>query len=92
MRPVAVELGEGVSAEDLWIHDENDIYKAQVLVRMFDDPRIEGHFPRPFGVFYKVDRPTYEEQMTLQIEETIAAKGKGDLDKLLKGRETWQIQ
>src|SRR5687767_127800 len=44
MRPVAVELGEGVSAEDLWIHDEKDIYKAQVLIRMFDDPRIEGHF------------------------------------------------
>jgi len=29
--------------------------------------------------------------MTMQIEETIAIKGKGDLDKLLRGRETWTI-
>src|SRR5690349_22575637 len=53
-KPVVVELGEnGVSADDLWIHDEKDFYKAQVLIRMFDDPRVEGHFPRPFGVFYE---------------------------------------
>jgi 2-oxoglutarate ferredoxin oxidoreductase subunit beta len=29
--------------------------------------------------------------MAMQIEETIATKGKGDLDKLLRGRETWTI-
>jgi 2-oxoglutarate ferredoxin oxidoreductase subunit beta len=29
--------------------------------------------------------------MTMQIDETIATKGKGDLDKLLSGRETWTI-
>jgi 2-oxoglutarate ferredoxin oxidoreductase subunit beta len=30
--------------------------------------------------------------MELQIEETIAAKGKGDLDKMLSGREVWEIK
>ncbi len=29
--------------------------------------------------------------MQMQIEETIAAKGAGDLDKLLRGKETWEI-
>jgi 2-oxoglutarate ferredoxin oxidoreductase subunit beta len=91
MKPVVVEIGGEVSAGDLWIHDEKDLYKAQVLIRMFDDPRIEGHFPRPFGVFYESFRDCYEDIMSMQIEEAIASKGKGDLDRLLKGRETWTI-
>jgi 2-oxoglutarate ferredoxin oxidoreductase subunit beta len=90
-RPTVVELGNGVSAADLWIHDELDFYKAQILVRMFDDPRIEGHLPRPFGVFYENDRPCYEDMLNLQVEEVIRSKGKGDLNKLLRGNETWTI-
>lgn len=91
-KPVVVELGEGVSADDLWIHDERDINKAQLLIRMFDNPKNVGHFPRPFGVFYETDRPCYEDLMRMQIEETIAAKGPGNLDKLLRGNEIWEIQ
>jgi 2-oxoglutarate ferredoxin oxidoreductase subunit beta len=91
-KPIVVEVGEGgVSADDLWVHDDHDFYKAQILVRMFDDPRVEGHLPRPFGVFYETDRPCYEEMMSLQVEEVIKSKGKGDLDKLLSGKETWTI-
>lgn len=90
-RPVVVELGEGASIDDLWVHDEKDFYKAQILTRMFDDPRIEGHLPRPFGVFYENDRPCYEETMKLQLEDAIAARGKGNLDKLLRGNEIWEI-
>ncbi|MFP5039740.1 2-oxoacid:ferredoxin oxidoreductase subunit beta [Parasediminibacterium sp. JCM 36343] len=91
LKPVVVNLEEGGSKDDLWIHDENDFYKAQILVRMFDDPRIEGHFPRPFGVFYEGERDCYEDVMAMQIEEAIATKGKGNLDKLLKGKEVWEI-
>jgi 2-oxoglutarate ferredoxin oxidoreductase subunit beta len=29
--------------------------------------------------------------MAMQIEEVITSKGKGDLDKLLRGREVWEI-
>ncbi len=91
IKPVVVTIGEDASVDELWIHDENDFYKAQLLVRMFDDPRIEGHFPRPFGVFYDADRACYEDVMRLQIEETIATKGAGNLDKLLRGKEVWEI-
>ena len=93
LKPVVVELGDSTSTDDLWIHDERDFYKAQVLVRMFDNPNKEGgHFPRPFGVFFETDRPCYEDVMAMQIDETIALKGKGDLDKLLRGREVWEIK
>jgi len=90
-KPVVVDLSNGISADDCWIHDEKDFYKAQILVRMFDDPRIEGHLPRPFGVFYQTDRPCYEDMLQEQIDEVMTKKGKGDLNKLLRGHETWTI-
>ncbi len=92
LKPVVVELGSEYSESDLWIHDENDFYKAQLLTRMFDDVRIEGHLPRPFGIFYEAFRPTYEDIMGYQLTEALAKKGPGDLDKLLAGNETWTIK
>ena len=89
--PRVVSLNEGYSADDLWIHDEHDIYKAQILVRIFDDPHAEGHLPRPFGVFYQTNRTCYEDQMKAQIDEAISRKP-ADLDKLLRGNEVWTIQ
>jgi 2-oxoglutarate ferredoxin oxidoreductase subunit beta len=91
-KPVVVDISENMSADDCWIHDEKDFYKAQILVRMFNDPRIEGHLPRPFGVFYQTDRPCYEDQLEMQVQEVLAKKGKGDLNKLLRGNEVWTIQ
>jgi len=91
LKPVVVELGAGTGTNDLWVHDEQDFYKAQILVRMFNDPGGETSLPRPFGVFYEAQRACYEDVMTLQIEEAVATKGAGHLDKLLRGRETWEI-
>ncbi|MCD2424766.1 2-oxoacid:ferredoxin oxidoreductase subunit beta [Niabella pedocola] len=90
-KPQVVTLGEGYSADDLWIHDEKDIFKAQLLTRIFDNPALEGHLPRPFGVFYEADRPCYEEMMALQLEDARARKTP-DLDALLRGKEVWTIQ
>ena len=92
LRPVVVELGGEYSESDLWIHDEKDFYKAQLLTRMFDDPRIEGHLPRPFGIFYEAFRPTYEDIMSAQLADALDRKGPGNLDKLLAGNETWTIR
>jgi 2-oxoglutarate ferredoxin oxidoreductase subunit beta len=92
-KPQMVNLADGnYSADDLWKHDETDFFKAQILTRFFDNPSTEGHFPRPFGVFYANQRATYEDQMELQLEEAMAVKGRGDLDKLLEGNETWTIE
>ncbi len=88
-KPVIVEL-EGNSLNDLWIHDETDRVKASILTRFFDNPATEGHLPRPFGVFYTENRFTYEEAMEQQLEEA-KAKGEGDLDALLRGKNTWTV-
>lgn len=90
LRPVVVNLADGYSADDLWIHDEQDFYKAQMLTRFFDNPSEQQHLPRPFGVFYDVERPTYESIMSRQLEDA-AARKPADLDALLAGKQTWVI-
>ena len=89
--PRVVSLND-VSANDLWIHDEHNRAKANLLVRFFDDATVEGHFPRPFGVFYSEARFTYEQAFNQQIEDIIASKGAGDLDKLLRGPSVWEVK
>jgi 2-oxoglutarate ferredoxin oxidoreductase subunit beta len=89
-KPQVVNLVDGYSTDDLWVHDEADMYKAQILVRIFDDPKEAHHLPRPFGVFYQAIRPCYEDMMAMQLEEA-AAKKPADLDKLLRGNEVWTI-
>ena len=91
LKPVVVELNGDITENDLWIHDERDFYKAQILTRLFDDPKLEQHFPRPFGVFFETERACYEDVMAMQIENAMA-KGKGDLDSLIRGKETWVIE
>jgi 2-oxoglutarate ferredoxin oxidoreductase subunit beta len=92
LKPVIVQIDENTNLDDLWIHDETDFYKAQILTRLFDNPNNTNHFPRPFGVFFETERPCYEDVMQLQLDEVIATKGKGDLNKLLQGKETWTIE
>jgi 2-oxoglutarate ferredoxin oxidoreductase subunit beta len=89
-KPIMVNLDE-TSANDLWIHDETDRVKAGILARFFDDPAKAIHFPRPFGVFYSETRPCYEDGLNQQVADLVAKKGVGDLDALLRGRDTWEI-
>ena len=84
-KPIIVSL-EDCSIDDLWIHDEKDRVKAGLLTRFFD-----ADFPRPFGVFYYEDRPTYEDALVQQIDNAMQQKGQGNLDDLLKGSNTWTI-
>lgn len=90
LKPTVVNLSD-VSANDLWIHDEADHAKATILVRFFNHPSDENPLPRPFGVFYKEDRICYEDALQAQIAEAITIKGRGDLDELIAGRNTWTI-
>ena len=84
-KPIIVSL-EDCSIDDLWVHDEKDRVKAGLLTRFFD-----ADFPRPFGVFYSEDRPTYEDALVQQIDDAIEQKRQGNLDDLLKGSNTWTI-
>ncbi|HVG15410.1 MAG TPA: 2-oxoacid:ferredoxin oxidoreductase subunit beta [Chitinophagaceae bacterium] len=89
-RPEVVDLDNGFSIDDIWVHDETDLFKAQILTRIFDDPREANHLPRPFGVLYQAIRPCYEDMMQQQLEEAKRRKP-ADLDRLLKGNEVWNI-
>lgn len=92
--PRVVNLNDGkYTKDDLWIHNENDLTKAQVLSRFFDDrTKNENALPRPFGVFYQTERPCYEDMLFEQLDAATEQLGKGDLDKLLAGANTWEIK
>lgn len=91
--PKVMDLNEGrVGLDDLWVHDERDLNKAEILVRFFEDPAQEGALPRPFGVFYQADRAIYEEELGSQIDQAFEQKGAGDLDALIQGAASWEVQ
>jgi len=92
MTPKVVDLQEDDHTEDdLWVHDETDIFKATLLTRFFDDPTEVDSLPRPFGVIYAVDRPCYEDMLFHQLDEATQDLGEGDLDALIAGNRTWTI-
>lgn len=92
LNPVMVDLSaSGVSANDLWVHDESDRIKAGIIARFFENPQLENHLPRPFGIFYAGQRCTYEDALNAQVEEAKAKYGEGDLDALLRGKNTWTV-
>lgn len=85
-----VVLLSDCSVNDLWIHDESDKTKANLLAR-FADHEFNGHFPRPFGVMFTENRPVYEDLLVAQIEEIKTRKGRKSLNAILSGEKTWQI-
>ena len=87
-----VDLTDGRhSLENLWIHDEKDRIKATILCRFFDDPSQDNALPRPFGIFYQEDRYCYEDAMSEQLRFMKHKKGNPDLDVLLAGSNTWEV-
>ena len=91
--PKIVDLNSGeYSVDDLWIHDEKCRNKANILTRFFDDPTNENALPRPFGIFYQEDRFRYEEALAEQLEVHKTQKGEPNLDKLLAGANSWEVE
>lgn len=93
LQPVVVDMAAGKnSPNDLWIHDSSDETKAYLLSRMFDDPSVENYFPRPFGVFFKKEKSRYEDDLKMQMDDIMQKKGPGNLQQLIKGKNTWTIE
>ncbi len=86
--PEVVELGKGVSEDDLLFHDEQapEPSLAYLLSRMR-----HPEFPEPIGVFRAVDRPKYDQELNSQIHLAKEKYGEGDLDKLFNSGETWVV-
>lgn len=83
--PKIIDITEDTDESKLWIHDETSILKAQILARFNFDEEFSD-FPRPFGVFYKKKRASYEETFTNQVE-----KNKPDMQQILNGNITWTV-
>jgi 2-oxoglutarate ferredoxin oxidoreductase subunit beta len=88
MNPEVVELGKGISEDDLLFHDEQapEPSLAYLLSRMS-----YPEFPEPIGVFRAVNHPMYDDLLNAQVVEARKARGDGDLSKLFNSGETWTV-
>ena len=89
MDPEVVELGKGISEDDLLFHDEKatEPSLAYLLSRMR-----HPEFPEPIGVYRAVDRPRYDDEVDKQIAAAREKKGDGDLDTLFNTGDTWEVE
>jgi 2-oxoglutarate ferredoxin oxidoreductase subunit beta len=49
-------------------------------------------YPEPLGVFRDISRPTYEDLLEDQVQETTKRMGEGDLQALMLEGDTWTVE
>ena len=86
MNPEIVNLGDGVDASELLVHDETNPGMAYIL------SRLGPQFPTPIGVFRTVKRMSYDEGANAQIETAKKRLGPGDLEAILNRGDTWVVK
>ena len=88
-KPEVVTLGSGISEDDLIFHDEKAVEPslAFMLARMR-----HPEFPEPVGVFRAVEKPTYDEAVTHQMQTAKEKSGEGNLEKLFNAGDTWTVK
>ena len=86
-RPEVVKLGEGVAEKDLLVHDENAPVGYAFMLSQMQPPE----YPLPIGVFRREEAPTLERSIHEQIAGITARKGAGDLAKLLRSGDVWEV-
>ena len=82
----AIEIGEKYSIDDVLVHNMNDKNLGILLSEMTYDEKL----PVPFGIFYKEDKPTYDNMMLEQINN--ASSKKSDLQKIIEGPNSWNVK
>jgi 2-oxoglutarate ferredoxin oxidoreductase subunit beta len=87
--PEVVELGDGVTEDDLLVHDETleDPTIASIMARM----EYPEH-PVPLGVLRAFQRPSYDDLMEDQVQEAVSQQGEGDLEALFGEGDTWVVE
>lgn len=86
LQPEVVKLGNGISEEDLWVHNATceSPALAYILSRL--------NQPAAMGVLREVEGSTYSEGLFQQIAEAKAKKGKGDLLSLYQESDLWEVK
>ena len=81
-----VDIGDSYSADDLIIHNPKDRNLGLLISEMTYDENL----PVPIGIFYKEDKPAYDNMMIDQIDK---AKGKDiDLQSIIRGPNSWHVK
>ncbi|MCL4863237.1 MAG: CBS domain-containing protein [Caldilineaceae bacterium] len=84
--PEVVELGDGVSEDELLVHDATSPQLAFLLSSM-EFPA----YPAPMGVIRDVRKPHFAEQLMGQVRTAQAQRGVGDLNKLYRAADLWTV-
>ncbi|MBE7465013.1 MAG: 2-oxoacid:ferredoxin oxidoreductase subunit beta [Planctomycetes bacterium] len=82
-----VQLGkDGARPDDLLVHDEHrdDQTLAYLLSRL--------EHPTMMGIFRDVERPSFDQRAHGQIADARKKYGPGNLEALVKGKETWTVK
>jgi 2-oxoglutarate ferredoxin oxidoreductase subunit beta len=88
--PEVVTIGQGgITEADILVHDIHlqDPSVAFMLARM-EQP----DFPQPVGIFRAVERPSYDQMLSDQIDTAIARSGPGTLEKLIYSGDMWTVE
>jgi len=81
-----VHMDEGVSEDDLVVHDETNKVLAQMLAEL-QSPE----FPEPIGVLYCNPASPYHADVYEQRDAIRLKKGPADLNALLRSGHTWTV-
>ncbi len=86
-----MQLGNGITESDLLVHNETHPRPAYAFMLAHMEQR--PGFPTPIGVLRNWGRRTAirRHDGASQINDVIAKKGKGDLTKLLRMGDTWEV-
>src|SRR6266852_1630675 len=84
-------IDNGATESDLVVHDAHHPRPSYAFLLSHMEHR--PGFPTPIGVFRAWDDlPRYEDVMNQQIKDVIAKRGPGDLAKLLRAGDTWEVK
>jgi len=85
----SIDLENGhLGIDDCLVYDETSRDLAGIMSRVYWRPDL----PQPFGVFYRENRPSYDDLLHQQIAAVVERSGKGSLAKLLMEGESWEVK
>jgi len=82
-----VQLGDGISENDLLVHDKHNEILAYQLLNYSNPP----HFPMAIGEIFEKQDAIYNEDMVAQIEAVKKKKGPSTFKDLLYSGDTWKV-
>ena len=89
MDPEVVELGKGVSEDDLLFHDEKASEPS--LAYLLSRRRHDAGWPAPTGESRAAEAPGSDATMNDQVTQATSERGAGVDDKLFASGDTWDV-